>query len=113
MRNNRSEIFDAYANVQLVFDRKTVKVRRINGHRRLKGLFQRFYYQPSAAVGDTAIDLDLTVALHDSLRVACKSSPAILRVYVQLLRFRPKVLHKVPQHISGDTPCVLSSCLVE
>ena len=42
MCNDRSEIFDTYANVQLVFDREHLKVDGINRYRRLKGLFQRF-----------------------------------------------------------------------
>lgn len=42
MRHDGSEIFDAYANVQLVFDSEILKVRGVNRYRRLKGLFQCF-----------------------------------------------------------------------
>lgn len=78
MGHDGSEVFDAYANVQLVFDSKILKVRGVNRYRRLKGLFQCFYYQSSSEVDKNLLDLELTFAFHNPLCVACKGSPTVL-----------------------------------
>ena len=95
MRNNGSEIFHTYADVQLVFDGKVLKVHGINRYRRLKRLFQCFCFQSSSEADRNTLDPNHTFAFHNHFCVACKGNPTVLRVYVQLLRSKAEVLHKV------------------